>query len=235
MSREIALQLVIAALPIFVLLFYFWFKDKGEAEPLQLMRRIFILGVLVVMPVAGVEFLLQSSLLSFFEEIPWWFWFISPFFFVALPEEFGKLWVVKKVAYYHPKFNELMDGITYTVIASMGFAMFENAMYTVQFGTQTGLLRAFTAVPAHALFSGLMGFYVGYAKAAKNPHDEKKLFRKALFIGVLFHGLYDFLLMSGYAYLMLLIFPLLMYMAAQLHFGLRLANAQRTQEELEYL
>ena len=54
-------------------------------------------------------------------------------------------------------------------------------------------------------------------------------------MGVLFHGLYDFLLMSAIPYLMLLIFPLLLYMANQLHQGIRLANANRQlAEELEY-
>lgn len=233
--NELLVQLLVASLPVFFLLLYFWYKDRGEAEPLQLMRRIFILGILVIIPVAGAEFLLQSAFLSFFKEVPWWFWFISPFLFVALPEEFGKMWMVKKVAYYHPKFNELMDGITYCIIASMGFAVFENVMYTLQYGTATGMLRAFTAVPAHALFSGLMGFYMGYARFAKTPQEEKHMLRKALFMGVLFHGLYDFLLMSGILYLMLLIFPLLLYMATQLHQGIRLANANRQlAEELEY-
>ena len=233
--NELLVPISVASLPVFILLIYFWYKDRGEAEPLELMRRIFILGILVILPVAAVEFFVQSAFLSFFEEVPWWFWFISPFFFVALPEEFGKFWVVKKVAYHHPKFNELMDGISYCVIASMGFAVFENVSYTLQYGTEVAMFRAFTAVPAHALFSGLMGFYMGYAKFAKTPQEEKHMLRKALFMGVFFHGLYDFLLMSGILYLILLIFPLLLYMANQLHQGIRLANAQRTQEELEYL
>lgn len=233
--NDIVLSLSIASLPVLFLLIYFWYRDRGEHEPLQLMRRIFTMGILIVLPVVAVELALASTFTYFFPETPWWFLFIYPFFFVALPEEYGKLWIVKKIAYHHPKFNELMDGITYCILASMGFAIFENVMYTMQFGDATGFLRAFTAVPAHALFSGLMGFYVGYAKFAQDPKEEKRMWRKALWMAVLFHGLYDFLLMTGVPYIGYMIIPLMFYMATQLNHGIRLVHAQRKQEELEYL
>lgn len=232
---EITLLLLIATLPVLILLGYFWHRDRGDPEPLALMRKIFLLGCLVILPVGAVEFVIQYGVLSLFPNTPWWYWFIMPFFFVALPEEFGKLWIVKRFVYSHPKFNEYMDGITYCILASLGFAMFENIIYTFQYGTGTGILRAFTAVPAHALISGIMGYYLGHAKHAKNPLLEKKLLRKALWIGVLFHGLYDFLLMSGIPYLILMAFPLIFYMGTQLNHAIRLATAQRkTAEELEF-
>lgn len=233
--NEALTSLCIAGLPVFALLIYFWYRDRGDHEPLQLLRRVFILGILVIMPVAAVEMALQNLMLLVFPEPPLWLLLLYPFLFIALPEEAGKLWIVKKLAYKHPKFNELMDGITYCIVASMGFAMFENVMYTLQYGDGTGFLRAFTAVPAHALFSGLMGFYLGYAKIAKTPQDEKRLIRKALLVGVVFHGIYDLLLMTGIAYLAYLILPLLLYMAVQINMGIRLVHANRTQEELEYI
>lgn len=225
--------IVVAGLPVFGLLYYFWHRDKGEKEPVRLMRKVFLWGVLAIVPVAIMEFAIFYGVSLAWTVPPLWIGILIPFIFVALPEEYFKLWVVKKKAYNEKKFNEIMDGVTYCILASMGFALFENIMYIFQYGVETGILRAFTAVPAHALFSGLMGTYIGRAKFAKDPQQEKILFRKGLMAGVFFHGLYDFLLMSGVPYLIALVFPLLFYMSTQLHFAIRLANAKRA-EALDY-
>ena len=37
-------------------------------------------------------------------------------------------------------------------------------MYVSTHGSGVGILRAFTAVPAHAIFGVFMGFYLGLAK-----------------------------------------------------------------------
>jgi RsiW-degrading membrane proteinase PrsW (M82 family) len=228
------LPLFIATVPVVVLLAYFWHRDGGEKEPWPLMRRVFICGIFITIPAGLFEYAIEQLGASYWNEHLLLYAFILPFVFTALPEEFAKLFVVRQVAYEHKKFNEIMDGITYTVIASLGFALFENVMYTINYGNEVGFLRAFTAVPAHALFSGVMGYIIGCAKFAKTKAEEKKLFRRALFIGVLFHGLYDFLLMSGIPYLILLAIPLMAYMATQLNYAIKLANAKKV-EELEYI
>lgn len=227
------LSLIVASIPVFILLAYFHHRDKGEKEPWTLVRRVFICGLFITIPAALFESGVLAMGQNFWSQHAGLYSFVMPFLFTALPEEFAKLFVVKQVAYNHKKFNEIMDGISYTVIASLGFALLENIMYTIEYGTSVGFLRAFTAVPAHALFSGIMGYYVGRAKFAKTKAKEQSLFRRALIIGVLFHGLYDFFLMSGIDYLVLLVFPLLLYLAAELNFAIRLANAQKT-AELDY-
>ena len=50
----------------------------------------------------------------------------------------------------------------------MGFATLENVLYVYNYGFSTGVLRAFTAVPAHATFAILMGYFMGKAKFSKN-------------------------------------------------------------------
>lgn len=209
----ILLTILVATLPVFLLLWYFWHRDKGEKEPIRLMRRVFLWGILIVIPIAIIEIFLEGVASAIFVSPGTTAYAIlMPFLIVALPEELGKLWVVKKKAFEHNKFNEVMDGITYCILASMGFAIFENIIYTFQYGVSTGILRAFTAVPAHALFSGIMGYYIGVAKFTKGKENRKKLFRKGLILGVFFHGLYDFLLMSGIPLLILSVLPLLIYM-----------------------
>lgn len=86
-----------------------------------------------------------------------------------------------------------MDGILYTAAASLGFAMLENVLYV---GTNivTGIVRAFTAVPLHAIASGLMGYFVGRARFSR---DHAPLWIVAgLALAVFIHGTYDWTLMS---------------------------------------
>ena len=60
----------------------------------------------------------------------------------------------------------------YAVMVSMGFAATENIIYVLNGGLGVAIVRAFTAVPAHATFAILMG----------------------LLLAILFHGAYDFFL-----------------------------------------
>jgi len=228
------LTILVATIPVFVLLYYFYRRDKGQKEPMRLMRKVFIWGVIVTIPVALFEGFLDLTGKELLPSPPLIYYMLYPFLFVALPEELGKLWVVWKKAYDDKAFNELMDGITYCILASMGFAIFENVLYTLQFGVGTGVLRAFTAVPAHALFSGIMGFYIGLAKFEKNEKKRKKLFYTGLFAGVFFHGLYDFLLMSGIVWMILAVFPLLVYMWIILNRAIREVQGSDGKVKLRY-
>lgn len=213
----ILVTIAVATLPIFLLLYYFWHKDYGEKEPFYLMKRVFFWGIFAVIPVAFLELILEDMVYSIWAQPPLAYWLAMPFLLVALPEELAKFFVVKKVAYDHHKFNEVMDGISYCIVASMGFAAFENIVYIFEFGIGTGILRAFTAVPAHALFSGIMGYYIGMAKFEKKKQLTNSLLRKGLIAGIFFHGLYDFLLLSGIPILIIAVLPLLIFMWILLH------------------
>jgi RsiW-degrading membrane proteinase PrsW (M82 family) len=122
--------------------------------------------------------------------------------------------VLRLFLYKNPNFDEVMDGIVYMAIVSLGFAGFENIMYSAG-DIGTGFIRAFTAVPGHAMWSGIMGYYIGCAKIRKT--NTAIYFLNGLAWGILYHGLYDFFLFSGsnpelanrYIWLALLIFPVL--------------------------
>jgi protease PrsW len=45
-------------------------------------------------------------------------------------------------------------------------------MYVLQSGFNTGLMRAFTAVPAHAIFGITMGYYFGMARFTGNDKQS---------------------------------------------------------------
>ena len=117
--------------------------------------------------------------------------FIKAFFVVGLVEEFSKYVVVRYIAQRNKEFDEPFDGIVYAVMVSMGFATLENILYVYSYGYETGVLRAFTAVPAHATFAVLMGYFMGKAKFSNRTYVFNLT---GLLAATLFHGAYDFFL-----------------------------------------
>lgn len=183
--------LLLAVAPSMVILCYIYFKDKIEKEPVNFVFKNFILGATLSIIITAI---LGSVLQRFFpvtdpENIAQQF--VKAFIVVALVEEFAKYVVVRFVAQPNKEFSEPYDGIMYAVAVSLGFATVENVLYTFQYGVETGILRAFTAVPAHAMFGVLMGFFMGKAKYRKATIKNNLL---GLLLAVTFHGLYDFFL-----------------------------------------
>jgi len=209
-----AFLFILSVLPAVFLLWFFEKQDKGEKEPRRLKNKVFLLGVLMVVIAAVIETGMDSFASSF--QINHWVRIaITAFLIAALVEEGLKLYVVKKYAFNHEKYNEIMDGITYMVIASLGFAVFENILYVMPMGAGVGVMRAVLAVPAHAMFSGVMGYYIGKAKFENNKVKSRKLMLIGFLFALLYHGLYDFFLMSETG-LVLAVVPLMVLMAAHL-------------------
>jgi len=185
--------LLLAIAPVFLIILYIYYKDKYDKEPKRLLFYSFLLGAVVSIIVTTVLYIISDYTIPI--EIVGnksiWQLFVKAFFIVALIEEFSKYIIVRYFAQPNKAFNEQFDGIVYAVMVSMGFAATENIMYVLQGGMQTALLRAFTAVPAHATFAVLMGFFMGKAKFSKN---RRRLNLLGLVLAVLFHGTYDFFL-----------------------------------------
>lgn len=184
-----------AVAPIFTIIIYIYFHDKYEKEPVGLLIANFLFGAIVSIIIVTLLYLFTGRFLPITDEYSIWQQFIQAFVVVALSEEFSKYVIVKYFAQPKKAFNEPYDGIIYAVMVSMGFACTENILYVIQGGYGTAILRAFTAVPAHATFGVLMGYFMGLAKFSNN---RVKLNIIGLFLAVLFHGAYDFFLFIGF-------------------------------------
>ena len=88
----------------------------------------------------------------------------TAFIVAALTEEGMKFLAFYFFFWKNRNFNERFDGIVYAVYISLGFAGIENILYVFTGGYSVGVIRALTAVPAHALFGIVMGYYFGMAK-----------------------------------------------------------------------
>lgn len=187
--------LLLALAPIVVILIYIYVKDKYEKEPIGLLLKNFFLGAVVSILITLVLGFAANIIFPITDEKSILQQFVKAFFVVALVEEFSKYIIVKYYAQKKTDFNEPFDGIVYAVVVSMGFAALENVLYVSQYGVTTGLTRAFTAVPAHATFGILMGYFMGKAKFSNNRVKYNLL---GLLIATLFHGAYDFFLFINF-------------------------------------
>jgi protease PrsW len=178
----------LALAPGAAIMLYIYLKDKHEREPLSLLLISFIYGIFSTMITLMISWPVNAIFILRAHDVVHEFY--SAFFKVALVEEFSKFLFVRFILFPNKNFNEPFDGIVYAVMVSMGFATLENVLYVFQYGYETGIMRMFTAVPAHATFGVLMGFFLGKAKFS---HTRKIFYTlTALATATFFHGSYDY-------------------------------------------
>jgi RsiW-degrading membrane proteinase PrsW (M82 family) len=184
-----------AVVPSLLLIWYFHSRD-AYPEPLGVLAKTFVLGVLTIPPVLMVALPVMHAIEGIGDPIT--AGFLQAFLTAAGPEEFFKFLVVWLYASRHKEFDEPMDGIVYGATASLGFATLENILYVSSGGLGIAVMRALMAVPCHAFMGAIMGYYVGQAKF--RPNERGSLLLKAYLIPFLLHGLYDapLLAMKGY-------------------------------------
>ena len=188
--------LILAILPIIACILWIYLKDKYDKEPISVLIKYFALGILTSFLCIIVESLLQRLFsLQGFSLI-----FYTSFIVAGLTEELIKAIVLIPNLIREKYFNEKLDGIIYSVFLSLGFATIENIIYIVyesyEYVFQLSLSRAIISVPAHIMFGITMGYYIGKFKFEKNK--RLKYIFMSVFVPVLLHGIFDFILMIRY-------------------------------------
>ena len=193
------LLLLIAIGPAVALAVYIYRKDAVEHEPVKLLLRLALFGALSCIPAAIAEMLIGGLIHSAVPQQSYLGAFLDAFVVAALCEECCKFFFLNRQTWSHPAFDYQFDGIVYAVTVSLGFAALENVEYVLQYGLGTGLLRAVTSVPGHAVFGVFMGYYYGFAKLAHYEGDksrEQHYKKLAVIVPLLLHGTYDFFAMT---------------------------------------
>lgn len=190
--NEVMSLLALALAPAIYLAIVIYGHDKYSPEPKRILLVAFLWGCFSVVPALALETWAASFGHGISTNI-----FKTAFYafvVVAFSEELSKFLMLRFHAYRQPEFNEPFDGIVYAAFVALGFAAVENIAYVLMHGFGTGILRMFTAVPAHFSFGVIMGYYVGKAKF----HPEKKnfLLLQGLLYATFMHGAYDFFVMQ---------------------------------------
>ncbi len=220
--------LVLAVVPSALILRYFIRRDEFP-EPRRAIAITFAWGVASIVPAVLLAFgLLVAVDAAVGDEVtdPWLRGAGIAFFGAAIPEELFKFAVLYFYCRRLNDFDEPMDGIVYGVTASLGFATLENILYVADGGVAVAIVRAFTAVPGHALLGVIMGFYFGLAHF--EPRRRGLLLVAAYVSPVIFHGLYNTVLLApeegaatGWALLVFLVIAIEIWYARRLHRRLR--------------
>ena len=184
--------LIASLAPVIFLLIFIYSKDKFQKEPLPMLLKALLGGVLA----AALDVLLLTFL-----HIEQWGGSSEPlpqalfqaFCLAALPEEFCKLVFLYLFIWKSQYFDEYYDGLEYAACVGLGFAGLENILYVMQGGLGVAVSRALFAVPAHFFFAIFMGYFFSFAKF--KPSQKHFYLFLALFVPVLMHGIYDFVLM----------------------------------------
>ncbi len=188
------LLLILAILPGLLITWYIYRMDRYEREHRLHLIICFLMGMALTWPAAYLDS--DAVLLGIRHSSSVELKLIVSILTVAIGEEAGKFLVLIAYPLWRPFFNEPIDGIVYAVMIGMGFATLENIHYASHFGLGTTLLRAFTAVPAHALFSVIIGYFAGLAWL--KPQRCWPLLFQGLGIAILVHAVYDFLVLQRY-------------------------------------
>lgn len=186
--------IILAVAPCLAIAFFIYLKNELKPSPPKMLLLSVFYGVLsffltMVIGLALHKYTnIESDSLS--DQM------IKALVFVGLVEEGSKFLFLRGIVFHNKHFTQPFDGIVHAVMIGMGFAVAENLLYMYN-GSSGGslIVRMVTAVPAHAAFAVIMGYFVG----------EAKIFVSSSFLyatmGLLFaafaHGYYDYFLLDS--------------------------------------
>lgn len=202
--NHLFLIIPLGLLPSFIWLLFFLKKDV-HPEPKAMVLKIFLYGMLSVLPILVFVFLLEAfGLLRVIAEFLALSAFILIFyiFFWAAIEEILKYLVVRYKVLRSSELDEPVDAMLYMIIAGLGFAAFENIL--ILFGVHPFLqlpeilflitLRFVGATFLHALCSGVIGYFL--ALSFFETKKRQWFLFAGLGIATLLHGFYNFFIMK---------------------------------------
>lgn len=190
--------LALALLPVCFFIVWIYLKDKYEKEPPLKLIQYFSFGILV--SILAIFFELYFSELNIFSGLASTLYIA--FIVAAFTEEGLKSIILIPILLKDKDFNEKLDGIIYSIFLSLGFATIENIIYLTRerfdLSFELGITRGIISIPAHIMFAITMGYYISKYKFSKDDTHKNRYLVYAVIIPILLHGVFDFILMIGY-------------------------------------
>ncbi len=190
--------LVLAVAPVATIILWIYLKDKYDKEPISILGKFFIFGVLIsIVAIYLEEWLIKINNFSGFM-----YMFYMSFIVAGLVEEGLKVLVIVPNLIKERNFNERLDGIIYSIFLSLGFATVENIIYILfedpTSAFEVGVIRSIISVPAHMMFAIIMGYYISKYKFTGSKSKKRKYLAISILLPILLHGVFDFILMIQY-------------------------------------
>lgn len=197
---DILLVVLLAMLPGFLWVIFFYGRDKASSEPHGMIVKVFFAGMLSLLP--AIVF-----------EMPFKVWpFVQVVLIAPVVEELLKFTVIRTTVYRNTEFNTAIDGITCSATLALGFATAENVYYIVAsyLAPQIALgqsdplwalgmiwkvyiIRALLTIPGHAIWSSIWGFALGWTKCRGNGRIPVA---RSLLLSMVMHGLFNYFVIT---------------------------------------
>lgn len=203
--------LFLAILPVSCFMIWIYYKDKYDKEPILTLVKYFLVGILVSILCIFIE--LYFNYLNIFNGLASYIY--VAFFVTAFTEEGVKSIILIPMLLREKHFNEKLDGIIYSIFLSLGFATIENIIYLMKEKSELTLslsiTRGLISIPTHIMFAITMGYYISKYKFNKENNKNKYLYF-AIITPVLLHGVFDFILMTGYRWAIIVFIVYVMFL-----------------------
>lgn len=146
---------------------------------------------------------------------------------IGVVEEACKYLPLAFFLYKRRYFNEYTDGIIYFGFSGMLFGLLENLMYTLEFGSTTGINRLLVTPFFHAAASALAGYYLARSKV-----NGESMLRPAMALAgvIILHAFYDYGLLARQGFLILL--SLIIALTVNVSIFLMIKRARREDQSL---
>jgi len=122
--------------------------------------------------------------------------FVRGFIMAGLIEKTGAVVILVFLLRRFPEFDITRSIIT-GMLFGLGFSCIENFFYALELDSSILYIRMVFAVPLHITTCGIAGHYLGISKLSHFRAGKLLCFFKAVFIPLMFHGVFDTMLMKG--------------------------------------
>ncbi|HOT46048.1 MAG TPA: cyclic nucleotide-binding domain-containing protein [Spirochaetota bacterium] len=119
------------------------------------------------------------------------------FLSAALVEKAGAFLFILALTYRTPPMLMVLNMTISAMLLGLGFATVENIVYALAVREPVIVVRLFSSVPLHVLTCGLMGYCLALMRFSGSPGNRLRYALGAFAVPLLFHGLYDTMLMRG--------------------------------------
>lgn len=243
MSANTILILVAIAFAqsMFWLIFYTRVFDFRDREPKRLLAMLFLWGIWSIAPILIIEYgariLLQTDTDNFSALLTFGV-------LIAVIEEYLK-YIVTLLTVWHSKyFNQIVDGIIYTVTVALGFAFVENLFLLLKisenhsltsgFVLSTILLRFFLTTLLHTITAGVIGYALGKSRFMGLHHRDMLRILFALIFATGLHAVFNgFMAKEEFLNATAIIVPVFIFLVIQFFRMPNMRVRKKPQEESE--
>jgi RsiW-degrading membrane proteinase PrsW (M82 family) len=163
--------LLLALVPAFIWMAFFYLQDRLEPEPKGYILGVFLLGAILASAV-GIPLVD-----SFFRVSNWIYTdtvatILGSILVVGFIQEFLKYAAVRYSVYLTAEFDEATDGVIYATAAGLGYATVLNLQFVIANGgvaLGSSVIRMVVVALAQASFAGITGYFLGRARFEHKP------------------------------------------------------------------